>query len=72
MFQLRRLFFVDKIHSVTIGSQNKNDNSNDIFSQIVGYHNIKELLELALLSEYSTSILYLENQEWENHYFLNV
>lgn len=57
MFQLGRLFFVNKIHSVTGGSLNKRENSNDIFSQIVGYPDIKDLLELALLSEYSTSIL---------------
>lgn len=57
MFQLGRLFFVNKIHSVTVGSQGKKENNNDIFGQIVGYPDIKDLLELALLSEYSTSIL---------------
>jgi len=57
MFQLGRLFFVNKIHSVTVGSQGRRVNNNDIFGQIVGYPDIKDLLELALLSEYSTSIL---------------
>jgi hypothetical protein len=34
MFQLGRLFFVNKIHSVAVGSLQKKENNNDIFSQI--------------------------------------
>ena len=43
MFQLGRLFFVNKIHSVAVGSLHKKENNNDIFSQIVGYPDIKDL-----------------------------
>ena len=72
MFQLGRLFLANKIHSVTVGSLNKKENNNDIFRQIVGYPDIKDLLELALLSEYSTSILLSGKPGMGKSLFLNV
>ena len=58
MFQFSKISFVNKVYLITIGFRNKKENSNDyVFREIVGYQDIKDLMKLALLSEYPTSIL---------------